>query len=181
LASKEERKMANKQRRSSGPVALGLAICAGFMATAASPGHAEAQNQCKQVHGRVVATVTTENCPSPSLLCTAGTITGGGPLNGATTFTALALAPGAGLSPVVPPTTLSYTGDFTITTKRGQLVLRDVGIADFVAAAFTEIDTITAGTGSFAGSTGTWFISGEITGGGTGFDADISGTICGGS
>lgn len=160
-------------------VAMGMAVVASLAVTAASPNKAEAQASCQPVQGHLVATITTENCTSPVLLCTKGTITGAGPLNGATTFTTLALAPSAGLAPVVPPTTVSYTGDLTVTTRHGSMVLRDVGLADFVGAVFTEFDGITSGAGSFSGASGKWFISGGITGGGTGFDAEISGTLCG--
>ena len=151
---------------------------AGVVATAANPSSADADASCQDVHGRIVAQVTTENCDSAVFLCTQGTITGSGPLNGASFFTTLALAPGAGLSPLVPATTLSYTGDLVITTKRGTLTLRDVGLADFAGAVFTELDYVTSGTGKFAGATGTWFISGFVTGGGTGFDGDFDGQLC---
>ena len=157
---------------------VGMAVMAGVVGTAANPSSAGAKASCQDVHGRIVAQVTTEGCDSAVFLCTTGTISGAGPLNGASFFTALALAPGAGLSPLVPPSTLSYTGDFVITTKQGTLTLRDVGIADFANALFTELDSITSGTGKFAGASGNWFISGFITGGGTGFDGDFDGQLC---
>jgi hypothetical protein len=151
---------------------------AGSSAIGLSADSAEAHRRCKRVHGRIVTQITTENCTSPVLLCTQGTVTGGGFLNGATAFTTLGLAPGAGLSPIVPATTLSYTGQLTVSTRRGTLSLTDVGILEQSTARFTELDVVVSGTGEFEGHTGRWTISGDVTGGGTGFDGDIEGDLC---
>lgn len=159
-------------------IVLGVAMLGGLATVGATASRAEAHQPCHKVHGHIVAQVTTENCSSPVLLCTAGTITGGGMLNGASAFTTMGLAPGAGLSPLVPGTTLSYTGNLTITTRRGSLSLTDVGILEQSTLRFTELDQIVAGSGEFDGKSGNWFIAGFVTGGGTGFDGDIEGDIC---
>src|SRR5689334_23258865 len=91
-------------------VVLGVALLGGMSMVGATAGRADAHQPCKKVHGHITTQITTENCNSPVLLCTTGTISGGGALNGATAFTTLGLAPGAGLTPLVPPSTLSYTG-----------------------------------------------------------------------
>src|SRR5688572_12459236 len=119
-------------------VAAALVGGVGTMSVAADS--AEANNRCRKVRARIVAQVTTENCTSPGLLCTAGTLSHGGHLNGASAFTTLGLAPGAGLSPLVPATTLSYTGQLVITTRRGTLTLTDVGILENSTFRFTELD-----------------------------------------
>jgi len=157
---------------------FGLAVAGGLSMVGATAGRAKAEQPCKKVHGHIVAQVTTENCNSPVLLCTAGTITGGGMLNGASAFTTLGLAPGAGLSPLVPSSTLSYTGSLTLTMRSGQLSLTDVGILEQGTLRFTELDSVVSGTGNFAGNNGHWFIAGFVTGGGTGFDGEIEGDLC---
>ena|SRR5215831_4480254 len=48
---------------------------------------------CRPVHGTIHRLFTMQNCSSPVGLCTAGTITDAGLLDGCTTFTALAVAP----------------------------------------------------------------------------------------
>src|SRR6266853_54682 len=60
-------------------------------------------DRCQPVHGTIHSVFTTQNCISPVGLCTAGTITGAGPLDAATTFAALTIAPSAGLPAVEPP------------------------------------------------------------------------------
>jgi hypothetical protein len=159
-------------------IALGaIGLAGGLLTVSSQP--AVAKQTCHKIHGTVTAHLADPaTCPSPFGLCTTGTITGGGPLNGATTFTALGLAPSAGMPLVVPASTLSYAGVFVITTKQGQLQLGDVGILDQAHLAFTEIDNIQGGSGDFTGASGTWFISGPVIDGGTGFSGDISGEIC---
>jgi hypothetical protein len=157
---------------------FGVAVLGGLSMVGATVGRAEAHQPCKKVHGHITTQITAENCDSPVLLCTTGTVTGGGMLHGATAFTTLGLAPGAGLSPVVPATTLSYTGNLTLTTRRGALALTDVGLLEQGTLRFTELDSVVSGTGDFAGNSGHWFISGFVTGGGTGFDGEIEGDLC---
>jgi hypothetical protein len=156
---------------------LSLGIFGGLLTTAASSADAVATTRCRPVAARIITKTTTENCTSPVLLCTKGTVFGG-PLSGASAFTTLGLAPGAGLSPIVPASTLSYTGDLQLKTAYGTLFLRDIGLIEQSTNRFTELDVITSGTGEFKGATGRWFISGAITGGGTGFDGLIVGDIC---
>jgi len=157
---------------------VGIALVGGVVAFGASTREADARQSCRKIHGTITSHITDPaNCTSPVGLCTAGTITGGGPLNGATVFTTLALAPSACL-PGVPPTTLSYTGVLTISTRRGTVTTTDVGLLDQANLVFTEIDTVQGGTGEFAGATGTWLISGPVIDNGTGFRGDITGELC---
>jgi len=81
---------------------------------------------CRPVHGTIHSVFTTQNCPSPVGLCTTGTITDAGILDGATTFAALAVAPSAGLQGE-PQANLSYSGQLTIVASNGTLVTKDLG------------------------------------------------------
>jgi hypothetical protein len=106
---------------------------------------------------------------------TNGTITKGGQLDGPTqaVFTST-------LTPTPDPTTLSYTGDFSATNKRGALKTRNVGLFDVVTGLFSEIARIdpNSSTEMFAGATGVLYINGKTTDGGATFQADITGEIC---
>jgi hypothetical protein len=137
---------------------------------------------CRPVHGVINSTFTTQNCTSPVGLCTTGAITGSGILDGPTTFTALAVAPSAGLSPVEPAANLSYSGQLTITASHGTMTTDDLGVLDASHLAFSEMERPASGTGIFANPTNSvFFISGALVDNGQGFQGDLSGTICFGS
>jgi hypothetical protein len=131
------------------------------------------------VHGTIHSVFTTQNCTSPVGLCTVGTITGAGVLNGATTFVALGIAPSAGVPSVEPSANLSYSGQLTIVTANGTLVTRDLGVLDASHLAFTEVERAESGTGLFANpGTAVFFISGSIVNNGQGFQGTLSGSVC---
>lgn len=135
---------------------------------------------CKRhkVNLRIDTLFTSEDCQSPIGLCTRGTISGGGPLNGATCYTTLAAAPSAGLPAAVePPTTLAYGGTLVITAKRGTLTFSDIGIFDQANLVWSEIDRPVSGTGIFAGASGVIFGYGDAPGG-TGFVGTFKGELC---
>ena len=134
---------------------------------------------CRPVHGSIHNVFTTQNCTSPVGLCTAGTISDAGILDGATTFTAFGVAPSAGLPGVEPAANLSYSGQLTITASNGILITHDLGVLDASHLAFTEIERPSSGTGIF-GSPGNsvFFISGSIVDNGQGFQGDLTGTVC---
>ncbi len=135
--------------------------------------------RCLPVQGTIHSEFVTQNCTSPVGLCTAGTITGAGPLDGATTFAALLVAPSAGLPTVESPFNLSYSGRLTITASHGTLVTRDLGVLDAAHLAFTEMERPESGTGVFANpGNSVFFISGSIVDNGNGFQGDLSGTVC---
>lgn len=134
---------------------------------------------CRPVHGTIHSLFTTQNCTSPVGLCTAGTITDAGPLDGATIFSALAVAPSAGLPSVEPEANLSYSGQLTITASNGTLITHDLGVLDANHLAFTEIERPFSGTGIFANpGSSVFFISGSIVDNGNGFQGDLTGTVC---
>lgn len=139
---------------------------------------AENGGMCIPIHAKIRSTFFAEGCYSPVRLCTTGEITEGGILNGTTEFTALSLAPAAGMSGVEPDTTLSYSGLLKITTTHGMLLIRDVGMFDTAKGVFSELDRITEGTERFSGASGTLFIYGTASADGTGFGGSIRGEIC---
>jgi hypothetical protein len=137
-----------------------------------------ADGSCNPVHGTINSVFSSQNCTSPVGLCTVGTITGAGVLDGSTTFVALAVAPSAGM-PLEEAANLSYSGQLTIVTSNGTLVTRDLGVLDAAHLAFTELERPTSGTGAFASpGSGVFFISGSIVDNGQGFRGTLSGTVC---
>ena len=134
---------------------------------------------CRPVHGTIHSVFNKQNCTSPVGLCTTGTITDAGPLDGATTFSALNVAPSAGLGPQEPSANLSYSGQLTIVASHGTLVTNDLGALDATHLAFTEIERPASGTGMFANpGNSVFFISGSIVDNGQGFQGDLTGTVC---
>jgi hypothetical protein len=135
------------------------------------------RDRCIQLrgHGGIRSSVTADGCTSPVGLCTAGVYEGDQLLRGTTAFVADGLAPSAGLPSSEPPSTLSYSGLLTITTRHGTLTTRDTGIFDTAAGLFSSRDTIVSGTGIFAGATGHIFFHGTGT---TSFESTATGEIC---
>jgi hypothetical protein len=149
----------------------GVAVTAMLAAT-------QAPVTCRPVHGAIHSVFTTENCSSPVGLCTSGTITDAGVLNGSTTFTALAVAPSAGLGNEIAAN-LSYSGQLTIVTSNGTLLTNDLGVLDAGHLAFTEMERPASGTGIFSNpGSSVFFISGSIVDNRQGFQGDLTGTVC---
>lgn len=159
--------------------ALGLSAAVLAAEQSGSTFKVSADNRCRRVRGMINSVFFTENCTSPVGLCTAGTITGAGELDGTTTFVALDMAPSAGLSAVEPSANLSYSGQLTIVARRGTLVTNDLGVLDAAHLAFTEMERPSSGTGVFANpGNSVFFISGSIVDDGQGFQGNLSGTAC---
>jgi hypothetical protein len=82
-------------------------------------------------------------------------------------------------SPPVVPFTSSYTGDLTITTRKGTLTTRGVGI--FEPGPFglgTQFDRVISGTGLFDGADGYLFFNFETDDTGAVFTGSVSGEVC---
>ena len=133
---------------------------------------------CIPVHATIKAVFVLADCDSPVGLCTTGQISGGGILNGNTRFTALGIAPAAGITGIEPDSTLSYHGVLEITTRHGTLTISDIGVFDQLVGVFSEVDRITAGSGRFENASGTLFIHGNAFPDGSGFDGEVRGQIC---
>ena len=127
-----------------------------------------AQGNCKEAKGNWFDASSANNT-------TAGTITNGGILDGTTVtlYTSSAFS-----TPV--PTTVSYTGELTITTHQGRLKTSNVYIYDFVSGLWTAMGRINSSTstGNFAGATGVLYFNGKTTRNGTAYPSEISGQIC---
>lgn len=138
-----------------------------------------AQDRCRPVAGTINSLFTSQNCTSPVGLCTTGTITGAGLLDGATAFRALNVAPSAGMPITEPSANLAYSGELAITAGLGTLVTKDLGVLDANHLAFSEIERPASGTGVFANpGSSVFFISGSIVNNGTGFQGNLSGMVC---
>ena len=162
-------------------VVLGLGLFAVLlpMKQSGSTFQVSANNSCRPVRGTINSVFTTQNCTSPVGLCTTGTITDGGLLDGTTSFVALADASSAGMPGVEPAANLSYSGQLTIVARRGTLVTNDLGVLDAAHLAFTEMERPSSGTGVFANpGNSVFFISGSIVDNGQGFQGDLSGIAC---
>jgi hypothetical protein len=134
---------------------------------------------CAPVHGTITSARITQNCTSPIGICTVGTITGAGLLDGNTTFVAADAAPSAGMPNTEPSINLSYSGQLTIVTANGTLVTHDLGVVDTVHAAFTEVERPAPGTGVFSiPGSNDFFISGSVVDNGQGFQGNLSGVVC---
>lgn len=164
-------------------VALACVMLLGQTTANATGGRRHDDTACFPVLGTIRVSMATTNCTSPVGFCTTGTFRSGY-ISGTTSYRATGLggAPVGEASIVTPPsepaTTWSYAGDLTITTRIGTVVFHDVGVVDTAAGTFTEIDRPTSGTGALEGVTGRLFMSGDVTGGGTGFEGQVTGRLC---
>lgn len=162
-----------------GGLLLLIALFGSVAAVALTKRSSSTTSSCNPVQGTIKSVFTQDNCTSPVGLCTAGTITGAGPLDGTTTFTALDVAQYAGLPGTEPQQNLVYSGRLTIVASHGTLVTRDLGVLDASHLAFTEMERHESGTGVFANpGTSVFFISGSIVDNGQGFQGTLSGTVC---
>jgi hypothetical protein len=150
----------------------------GTLATSSVSGDVQARDRCRPIRGKSQSLLTTENCTSPVGLCTVGTITSAGALDGAQVFLAYDVAPSAGIPTVEPAANLSFSGQVTITARRGTMVTHDLGVFDVVNGFFTEVERPVSGTGIFTNPSHDWFISGAVNAAGNGFNSEISGTLC---
>jgi hypothetical protein len=139
------------------------------------PRLAQAKGQCHNINAAMTSVADFTN------FTTAGEIKSGF-LKGTTKFTgdpAAVTQITSAVKPPVTPETFSYTGDLEITTKKGILTTRSVGV--FEAAPFgrgAQFDRVIAGTGVFAGATGFLhfdFVADE-TGGA--FSSSVTGQVC---
>jgi hypothetical protein len=138
----------------------------------------QAATTCKAVKGTYVTNYTTTNCESPIGDCYAGTITGGGTLNGTTFLSLSNTAPSAGMPTGEPADTASYDGSLVITTKNGTLTLHALGLLESNFNAFSEIDNQTAGTGDFAGTTNLVYVYGTVSNNNETLTGTIVGDVC---
>src|SRR5262245_3027351 len=138
---------------------------------------AAADPSCKPVHADLVEDRATQGCELPGQVCFLGEVDGNHGLRGTTRFHAESSAAG----PSTSPGFISYSGKFEYFTDRGNLVMRESGLAhppngspdDGVTAAFQRV---VSGTGDFDGATGYFFVSGFNIGGHV--VTKVTGTLC---
>lgn len=150
---------------------MGISLSVGSFATA---GQAKAED-CKQVRAEDISFgVPPPACASPVGFCTAGTIDGNRGLRGNTSFTALTSFPVAGgpSSPI-----LFFSGTVVITTDKGTLNLSDIGLFDTAGGTLSSIESVTSGTGRFAGARGVLFLATRVAPDGS-FVSDVTGELC---
>ena len=104
-----------------------------------------------------------------------GTLTHAGRLNG-TTHVVVTSA----FTPTPDPNTFSFTDDFTLTTRKGDLVTHNVTLLDLTNGLVTAIGQIdpNASTGDFAGASGVLYINGTTADGGATVQTKITGDVC---
>ncbi len=155
-----------------------LSIAGVIGAASTSSGSVNAEARCRPVYGFTHSLFTATDCTSPVGLCTSGAVHGGGPLDGATMFTAFDAVPSAGMPAVEPAANLAFSGQLTVSGRGGTLVTRDLGTLDAAGLSFTELERPVSGTGMFSNPSHDFFISGAITDDGQGFTGEIYGILC---
>jgi hypothetical protein len=137
------------------------------------PNPAEAEVECEEIEATLTSTADL------STFTTAGTIRGD--LRGTTSFTgdASSLTPISG--PSSPPlnSTFSYTGDLIITTRKGTLTTRSIGVFELVPFGVgTQFDRVISGTGKFQGATGLLYFNFTANSDLSGFTSSVAGELC---
>lgn len=153
--------MKSRMTKAAGLMALVLSLVFFVQSTSS-----QSANNCLSVVGRF-SDVTSGGS-------TTGTVVNGGILNGTseTVFT-------PGFIFTADPTTISLTGDYTLTTNRGAVKTHNVYIFDFanrLGSAIYRIDP-SQSTGIFAGASGALYANGKAVDPVT-VEGDIRGEIC---
>ena len=129
---------------------------------------------CKTIKGTVQSVVDFETFTAQGSI--------DGDLKGSILFTGdpTAVSPISGETyPPLNPETLTFTGQVEISTKKGTITTRSVGV--FEAGPLgngTQFDHIVSGTGDYADATGTLFFNVQSDESGANFFEEVSGQIC---
>lgn len=137
---------------------------------AASRGRADADEPCRHVRAVIQDTLVSDGCPSPFGLCTAGTLSHDGLVNGGVYSVVNDIAPAA------TPDVLSFDTSTTLSTDKGDIEFHGSATFDPVHGAIAIILTDPTGTGQFAGATGRLFVHASTTP--TSAQGEIEGEIC---
>ena len=152
---------------------VALLMVAGSILIAAT--QVDAKGQCHQIN------TTLRSVANLAEFTTEGEIQSG-ILKGTTKFvgdgTSLTQITGESSRPI-EPSTFSYTGDLKITTPKGTLTSRSVGLFESVPFGFgTQFDRVIDGTGLFEGTKGFLFYNFATDETGAAFTSQVSGEIC---
>ncbi|MCI0399317.1 MAG: hypothetical protein L0332_05385 [Chloroflexi bacterium] len=159
---------------SSTKVRLGAIVLLAFAVLAVAGSGVSAGDGCDKVKGTfTLEPVSGPTCTSSVGICAAGTYTGD--LAGTAFFTGTSL-----IATVDTPTTsvVFLTGDNLFQTPGGQLTTKDaIALQTTGQGKFTELDTVIAGTGEWAGATGSFRANGTFNTT-TGGEGNYLGEIC---
>jgi hypothetical protein len=154
-------------------LAVGVLVVAGGFPTWPAP--AEADGHCHTIQTTQTAVADFE------AFTTAGEIKSG-LLKGTTTFTgdpASLTQITSAVFPPVEPLTSSYTGELEITTRKGTLTTRSVGVFEGVPFGVgVQFDRVIKGTGMFEGASGVLFFRFEADHTGGAFTSSVNGEVC---
>lgn len=128
--------------------------------------------ECKEIHASLVEHRFTTGCAEGVTTCFRGDVDGNHDFRGTTYFNAVSAARG----PVTAPGWVSYAGVYQYQLDRGTIDLSSTGITN--PTIVTEVQQIVAGTGEWAGATGTLFVSGFKNEDGSIVTTQITGEIC---
>ena len=133
-----------------------------------------AASQCKKVNGKL----TLQSLP-PNACATAVGVCAGGTFSGDLTATFMFAGSQFITSTDTPTTSVALlTGNNTITTATGILMTKDAIVLETSGNGdFAEVDTVTGGTGEWAGATGTIRANGLFTAA-NGGQGEYIGEIC---
>jgi len=159
-------------------VAIGAGIAMFGMAAMVYADDVQDPRFCREIRAELHELKTNDNCTSPVSFCSAGTIDGNYGLDGTTFFS----VDGVASTPTQAPGTSSYTGIYTITTRRGTLTLRETGISypragNPEGGVLASIAEVQSGTGRYATTRGILFFHGH-NGRGLPSNVAVSGTLC---
>jgi hypothetical protein len=139
------------------------------------PAPAEAEGRCHKIHATQTAVADFTE------FTTAGEIKSG-LLKGTTKFTgdpASLTQITSSVFPLVETLTSSYTGELEITTRKGTLTTRSVGVFEGVPFGVgVQFDRVIGGTGVFEGADGVLFFRFEADHTGGAFTSSVSGEVC---
>lgn len=133
-----------------------LAACgmAALLACTTSVARADDSDRCKHIHADLVEVAATEGCNPGLSSCFLGVVDGNHGLNGVTHFKADSSAPG----PSTSPDFISYSGNFEYRTAHGDIHMRETGVTS--PELVTAHQRIVDASGSYAGASGDFFVSG---------------------
>lgn len=145
------------------------------LAIACAPLHAA---DCKPVHAGMIESRTSSGCNPPLTACFIGRVEGDHGLRGTTHFAADS---SIAESPKTSPGFIIYSGPFEYRMPTGTLITRETGVSNGTtgqpsSGAVTAHQQIVEGTGSFAGATGHFFVSGHRANGTV--TTRLSGELC---
>jgi hypothetical protein len=149
-----------------------IAVAGGILMRSASAG---ADGRCHTIRATQAAVADFE------AFTTTGEITSG-LLKGTTRFTgdqtSLTQITGTD-SPPINLLTYSYTGDLKITTRKGTLTTRSVGVFEGIPFGVgVQFDRIIEGTGVFEGADGVLFFRFKADDTGAAFTSSVNGEVC---